>query len=96
MRTVYHAESIMDAQFVHDALEASGIPAFVLGAYLAGGIGDLPARDYVSVAVPDSFEEAAGPVIERLNQQMAEARGELERTDADASGVLRPMIPGLT
>lgn len=94
MRTVYHAESIIDAQFARDALEGDGIPAFVLGGYLAGGIGDLPARDYVSVAVPDSCEEAAAPVIERLNKRLAEARNAMDPVDNDCPGLLSPH-PGL-
>lgn len=63
MRTVYHAESLVDAQLVKDALEAAGIPAFVSGAYLTGGIGLLPARDLVTVMVPDSAVEEAARII---------------------------------
>ena len=63
MRTVYHAESLVDAQLVKDALEAAGIPAFVSGAYLTGGIGLLPARDLVTVMVPDSAVEEAARIV---------------------------------
>ena len=63
MRTVYHAESLVDAQLVKDALEAAGIPAFISGAYLTGGIGQLPARDLVTVMVPDSAVEEAARII---------------------------------
>ena len=63
MRTVYHAESLVDAQLVKDALEAAGIPAFISGAYLMGGIGQLPARDLVRVMVPDPAVEEAARII---------------------------------
>lgn len=53
MQVVYEAESIFDAQLLKDAIEAEGIPAFIIGAALAGGIGELPAMGLVRVAVPD-------------------------------------------
>lgn len=63
MRTVYHAESLFDAQLVKDSLETAGIPAFISGAYLTGGIGQLPARDLVTVMVPDPAVEEATRII---------------------------------
>lgn len=75
MRIVYHAESLIDAHLVKGALEQAGIPAFVSGEYLTGGIGQLPARDLVAVAVPDSCVEAAAPVLERLETLRTEASG---------------------
>ncbi len=63
MRIVYHAESLFDAQLVKDALETAGIPAFISGAYLTGGIGQLPARDLVTVMVPDPAVEEATRII---------------------------------
>ncbi len=59
MRTVYHAENIVDAHLVKDALENDGIPAFIAGEYLVGAVGELPARDFIAVMVPDSSMEAA-------------------------------------
>ena len=74
MRTVYHAESLVDAQLVKDALEAAGIPAFISGAYLMGGIGQLPARDLVTVMVPDpAVEEAACVIADALPAPEPEA-----------------------
>ena len=74
MRTVYHAESLVDAQLVKDALEAAGIPAFISGAYLMGGIGQLPARDLVTVMVPDpAVEEAARIIADTLPTPEPEA-----------------------
>lgn len=66
MRTVYHAESIVDAHLVKDALEQAGLPAFVNGEYLIGGVGQLPARDFLTVSVPDTCVEAAAPVVQQI------------------------------
>jgi len=78
MRVVYHAESIVDAHLVKDALEHAGIPAFVTGEYLIGGVGQLPARDFLGVSVPEVSVEAAAPVVREmvamLRAPVAEAR----------------------
>ncbi len=66
MRTVYDAANLMDAHLVRHALEHAGIPAFVRGEALVGGIGDLPAYGLVSVAVPESAWEKARGVVEQL------------------------------
>jgi len=68
MRTVYHAEGIVDAHLVKDALEQAGIPAFVNGEYLIGGMGQLPARDFLTVSVPDVAVEAAVPVVREVSE----------------------------
>ena len=84
MRIVYHAEGIVDAHLVKDALEQAGIPAFVNGEYLIGGMGQLPARDFLSVSVPDVAVEAAMPVVREV--------GELLRSPA-AEPVDAPLPP---
>lgn len=89
MRTIYHAESMIDAHLVKNALEQEGIPAFVAGEYLTGGVGELPARDFVSVAVPDSCVEAAEPVVREISQALAEARSALQdHLPPDDAGIL--------
>ena len=66
MRTVYAAANLIDAHLVRHALEQEGIPAFVRGEALVGGIGELPAVGLVSVAVPDSAWEQARDIVDRL------------------------------
>lgn len=66
MLTVYDAANLIDAHLVRHALEQAGIPAFVRGEALAGGIGELPPIGLVSVAVPDSAWEQARDVVEQL------------------------------
>lgn len=70
MRVVYHAEGIVDAHLVKDALEHAGIPAFVNGEYLIGGMGQLPARDFLSVSVPDVAFDDAGPVVREIEAML--------------------------
>lgn len=52
MRVVYEAANLIDAHLVRHALEAAGIPAFVRGEALLGGVGELPACGLVAVCVP--------------------------------------------
>ena len=66
MRTAYHAEGIVDAHLVKDALENAGIPAFINGEYLIGGMGQLPARDFLTVSVPGICADDAGPVVREI------------------------------
>lgn len=70
MRTIYHAEGIVDAHLVKDALENVGIPAFINGEYLIGGVGQLPARDFLVVSVPEIFAEDAGPVVRDITEML--------------------------
>lgn len=70
MRTVYHAEGRVDAHLVKDALENAGIPAFVNGECLIGGMGQLPARDFLTVSVPEIFADDAGPIVRELTDML--------------------------
>ena len=81
MRVVYHAEGIVDAHLVKDALENAGVPAFINGEYLIGGMGQLPARDFISVSVPDIYVDDAGPVVREITA-MLQAPVADERADA--------------
>ncbi|MCC6594713.1 MAG: DUF2007 domain-containing protein [Xanthomonadales bacterium] len=72
MRTVYEAENLFDAQWVKDALEAAGIPAFIAGAALTGGIGELPVIGLVTVQVPDGAATAASRIVAEFDRMLAE------------------------
>jgi hypothetical protein len=87
MRTVYHAEGIVDAHLVKDALEQAGIPAFVNGEYLIGGMGQLPARDFLTVSVPDVAVEAALPVVREVGEMLRSPAAE------PAEDTLLPLYP---
>ncbi len=64
MRTVYEAANLIDAHLVRQALEAEGIPAFVRGEALTGGIGELGVFGLLAVAVPESAWPVARAVVE--------------------------------
>ena len=74
MRIVYHAQSLIDAHLVRDALAQVEIPAFISGEYLTGAVGELPAMGLVAVMAPASAAEAAGGMVRRIEGQLAEAR----------------------
>ncbi|MBD8878904.1 MULTISPECIES: putative signal transducing protein [Rhodanobacter] len=83
MHTVYRAENLFDAHLVKDALEHAQIPAFIAGEYLTGGVGQLPALDYLAVMVPDSGVETAEGIVREVEAQLTEAREALREWDDD-------------
>lgn len=90
MHIAYRAETLIDAHLVKDALERAEIPAFVTGEYLTGGVGQLPAMDYVAVMVPESAREAAASVVAGVERALAESRAASAGwgADPDLSGPL--------
>lgn len=74
MRIVYRAENLIDAHLVKDVLDQAGIPCFVNGEYLIGGVGQLPARDFVTVSVPEVCLESAEPLVREAEAMLGEAR----------------------
>lgn len=90
MHIAYRAESLIDAHLVKDALERAGIPAFVTGEYLTGGVGQLPAIDYVAVMVPESARDEAAPVVAEVDRALAEARREASGWTDDPGAVVLP------
>jgi hypothetical protein len=82
MRIAYHAESLIDAHLAKDVLERADIPAFVSGEFLTGGVGLLPACDYVAVMVPDTCIDAAEAIMRTLQAELMDARAALADDDA--------------
>ena len=66
MRTVYEAANIIDAHLVRQALEAQGIPAYVRGEALTGGLGELGVYGLLGVMVPDLAWPQAREIVEAL------------------------------
>jgi len=89
MHIVYRAENLFDAHLVKDALEQAEIPAFIGGEYLMGAVGQLPARDYMTVLVPESSLPAAEGVVRGVEAMLAEARQALDEA-GDAPDDLLP------
>lgn len=76
MRVVYEAAHLIDAHLVRHALEDAGIPAFVRGEALLGGIGELPACGLVAVCVPDAAWAEADPLVRALPLVVGEPRAD--------------------
>ena len=63
MQTAYHAANLADAHMVCDVLRQEGVECHVLGEYLQGGMGELPAHAMVRVQVPQAQLERARALI---------------------------------
>ncbi|WP_305806336.1 DUF2007 domain-containing protein [Stenotrophomonas sp. YIM B06876] len=67
MQLVYQADNLFDAHLVKHALEAAGIPAFVFGESLLGGMGELPLFGVLRVCVPDAAQAPADAIVAALD-----------------------------
>ena len=86
MRTVYEAANLIDAHLVRQALEAEGIPAFVRGEALTGGMGELGVFGLVAVMVPDSAWPRARDVVMALWPANADADAPVAGEDDAGQG----------
>ena len=69
MIRVYEAENVIDAQLALDELRAGGLDAFVKGAELIGGAGELPLTGVVSVSISiDQHEQRALDIIQEYEK----------------------------
>lgn len=73
MRVVYEAWNLIDAYLVRHVLEDAGIPVFVRGEALLGGVGELPAFGLLAVCVPDSCWLQAREMVDSLPLLAGEA-----------------------
>ena len=64
MKTVLHALNSVEANLVKGLLESEGIDSSVLGEFLQGAIGELPATGLIRVVVDDEDYDQARQVIE--------------------------------
>lgn len=64
MKTVLHALNSVEANLVKGLLESEGIPSSVLGEFLQGAIGELPATGLIRVVVNEEDYEQARRIIE--------------------------------
>jgi hypothetical protein len=81
MRVVYEAANLIDAHLVRHALEAAGLPVFLRGEHLLGGIGELPLFGVVAVCVPDAAWPEARAIVEALPMNAPSAQGAVDRLD---------------
>ena len=86
MRVVYEAANLIDAHLVRHALEDAGIPVFVRGEALLGGVGELPACGLVAVCVPDAAWPEADALVRGLPLVVGERRPDPDPWPAGAVG----------
>lgn len=66
MRVVYEAANLIDAHLVRHALEDAGLPVFLRGEQLIGGMGELPLFGVIAVCVPEVALPAAREIVASL------------------------------
>ena len=88
MQLVYQTDNLFDAHLVKHALEDAGIPAFILGESLLGGLGELPLFGVLRVGVPDVASEQALALIAAM------APGD-DLADEDAGPIWDDGTPGV-
>jgi hypothetical protein len=87
MQTIYRTNNITDAYLIKGLLEQRGIPSHITGEYLAGGVGELSARDFIYLRIDPRYLEAALQLMEDFDSGKLElAAGEHEPEDTSASG----------
>ena len=64
MQRIYQADNIIDAHLVKGLLEQHGIPAYVGGYYLQGGVGETLADGFASISVNERDVAAAQAIID--------------------------------
>lgn len=67
VRVVYEAAHVIDAHLVRHALEAAGLPVFIRGEALLGGLGELGVFGLVAVCVPEPCWPEARALVESLS-----------------------------
>jgi hypothetical protein len=81
MKVVYEPDNIIDAHLVRGVLEQAGLPVYLRGEFLTGGIGELPVSGMLALCVPEICEAAARGVLAELERDRAAAS-----TDAQDAG----------
>ncbi|GAB3335758.1 DUF2007 domain-containing protein [Marilutibacter aestuarii] len=86
MKVVYEAANLIDAHLVKHALEDSGIPVFLRGENLVGGMGELPLFGVIAVCVPDSAWPEASEIVATLPIAEADATPAADAAPLDGAG----------
>lgn len=87
MKVVYEAANLIDAHLVRHALEAAGIPVYVRGEALLGGMGELPLFGVLAVCVPEAAWAQARTVVDELGLSQPPLADGTSRDDgADLAG----------
>lgn len=63
MKTLIHAQDLIEANLIKNLLTTEHIEAAILGEYLQGAMGELPASDLIRVEVADDQLERAQQLL---------------------------------
>lgn len=85
MKPVYDAANLIDAHLVRHALEDAGIPVFIAGESLTGGMGELPLHGLLRVCVPAAAWPEADAVVQALGLGEEPAAADDDAFDAGLS-----------
>ena len=64
MKTILHAQDLIEAQLIKNLLQTEGIESMILGEFLQGAIGELPSSGLIRVNVEDDIYEQALRLVE--------------------------------
>ena len=89
MRVVYEPENLIDAHLVKGVLEQAGIPVYLRGEFLVGGIGELPVPGLLALCVPEACEREARGALADLEVERMRPLADADEADGDDwTGVL--------
>ncbi len=88
MRVVYEPGNIIDAHLVKGVLELAGLPVYLRGEHLTGGIGELPVSGLLALCVPDVCEAQARDVLAELERDRALASVDAQDACDDVGGMV--------
>ena len=86
MRVAYLADNLFDAHLVKHALEDAGLPAFVFGESLLGGMGELPLFGVLRVCVPDAAFPEACDIVQSMGLEST-TDGPILEGDGEGRGI---------
>jgi hypothetical protein len=64
VKTILHAQDLIEAQLIKNLLQSEGIESMILGEFLQGAIGELPPSGLIRVNVEDDIYEQALRLVE--------------------------------
>jgi len=73
VKTLLHAQDLIETQLIKNLLHSEGIECSILGEYLQAASGELPAHDLLRVIVEvNAYEQALFIVEDYVNSPLAD------------------------
>lgn len=90
MVIIYRSSDIAEAHILKGMLNANGIEAFLGGHYLQGGIGELLATDYATLAVKEEDADAAKKLLAAYDESLPDRTGQ-DRAESTGPATDKPV-----